>query len=170
VHLTLPQETNRGSPLAGPGYRPCQCLPHLRHAPHISDRPRHRPARPRGSRDSRRQGRPPPCTRRSSFEGPASGGAWADSKTEDREEWAKTTRWAVHLSPSAGSTASMAMHAFAEEGAGTPQDRISDSGIDIIPAAAPLAPNPACGPGQPAGLRPRGLSPVRSAPAAQLGI
>jgi hypothetical protein len=40
--------------------------------------------------------------------------AWADSKTEDRDEWAKTVWWAVHMSASAASTCSMAMHAFSE--------------------------------------------------------
>lgn len=40
---------------------------------------------------------------------------WADSKTEGREEWARTTWWAVHLSASARSTASMAVQAFPEE-------------------------------------------------------
>jgi hypothetical protein len=41
--------------------------------------------------------------------------AWADSKKEEREEWAKTVWWSVHLSASATSTCSMAMHGFVEE-------------------------------------------------------
>jgi len=40
---------------------------------------------------------------------------WADSKTEDREEWARTVWWAVHLAASARSTASMAVQAFPVE-------------------------------------------------------
>jgi hypothetical protein len=38
--------------------------------------------------------------------------AWAENKTEEREEWARTVWWAVHMSASAKSTCSMAMHVF----------------------------------------------------------
>ena len=41
--------------------------------------------------------------------------AWAEKKTDDREEWAREVWWAVHINGSEGSTASMAIHAFSRE-------------------------------------------------------